>query len=144
MITSLEGHREGLIFYDSDGHLLTDVPSFISNQTGALALDNSIAVDGQGTIYALSDGVVYKFAPDGKYLDLWDVRADTGGGNALAVDGQGRVFVAGSRAVFVYSAEGWLEKQFPVEQTWDIAVDDEGSLWAVGRNQVTRYTLSGW
>ncbi len=144
MITSLEGHREGLILYDPGGRPLLEMPSFISDQTGSLALDNSIAVDGQGTIYALSDGVIYKFAPDGKYLDRWDVAAETGGGNAMTVDGQGRVFVAGSRAVFVYSADGRLETQFPVDLAWDIAIDDEGSLWTVGRNKVTRYILSGW
>ncbi len=144
MITSLEGHREGLVFYDAGGRPLLEVPSFISGQTGALALDNAIAVDGQGSIYALSDGVVFKFAPDGRYIDRWDIGADAGRGGALAVDGQGRVFVAGSRAVFIYSPEGRLERQFPVDGTvWDMAVDGEGSLWVVGRNQVTKFVLGG-
>lgn len=144
MITSLEGHREGLIFYDDSGHILLDLPSFISTQTGSLALDNDIAVDGQGRIYALSDGAIFKFGQDGKYVDRWDIRADAGGGSSLVVDGQGRVYVAGSQAVFVYSPEGRLEKQFPVDWVWDMAVDDQGALWVLGQEKVTRFVLSGW
>ncbi|MBN1137922.1 MAG: hypothetical protein JXM73_15135 [Anaerolineae bacterium] len=143
MITSLEGHREGLLFYDAGGRPLLDLPSFISNQTGGLALDNFIAVDGQGSIYALSGGAVYKFTPEGKYVDLWDARTDTGGGSALVVDGLGRVYVAGGRSVSIYSPEGRLEKQFPVGSIWDMALADDGSLWVVGRDKVTRFVVSG-
>lgn len=144
LITTLEGHREGLIFYDAKGQPLLELPSFISNQTGALALDNTITVDGQGSIYALSDGVMYKFAPDGKYLDQWDISAEVSGGSALAVDGQGRVYIANVRSVYIYSPTGRLEKQFPVDSVWDLAVADDGSLWVVGNERVTRYVLSGW
>jgi sugar lactone lactonase YvrE/DNA-directed RNA polymerase subunit RPC12/RpoP len=142
IITSLEGHREGLIFYDAKGKQLLDVPSFISAQTDSLALDIFITVDGQGTIYALSDGTIFKFSPEGKYLDRWDISTDVGGGSALVVDGQGRVFVAGNQAVFIYSPDGRLEKQFPVESIWDMALDDAGNLWVVGREKVTRYIVS--
>jgi sugar lactone lactonase YvrE/DNA-directed RNA polymerase subunit RPC12/RpoP len=144
MITSLEGHRESLIFYNPAGQPVLDLPSFISDQTGGLALDNFIAVDGRGTIYALSGGAVYKFAPEGRFLDRWEVSAGAGGGSALGVDGQGRVYVAGSRAVFIYSPEGRLEQQFPVAGVWDLAAADDGSLWVLGRDRVTRYVVSGW
>lgn len=144
MITSLDGHREGLILYDGQGQPVQELPSFLSDLTGDLALDVYIAVDGKGTIYALNNSTVFKFTPEGQYVDRWDIRADTGGGRALVVDGQGRVYIGGSSAVYIYSPEGRLEKQFPVETIWDMAVDDSGNLWVVGRDKVTKYVISGW
>lgn len=71
LITSLEGHRDDLVWFDAEGNVVRVLESFISGQTDDAALDTKVAVDGLGTIYALSrfDSTVFKFTSQGKYVD---------------------------------------------------------------------------
>jgi hypothetical protein len=77
--------------FNTQGKITLTVPSFISGQTGDLALDTYLAVDGLGNIYALSDAVVYKFSPDGKYINPFGSIGDQPGQfsspGSIAVDG---------------------------------------------------------
>jgi sugar lactone lactonase YvrE len=141
IITSLKGHRDDLLLFDAQGKIALTIPSFISGQTGDLALDNTIAVDGLGTIFALSDSVVYVFSPQGKYTDKFA----SGGGSfgSICVDGQDRVYIGDSRVVHVFSADGRLIDDFPLQDSADaMVVDEQGSLWILGGDQVTQYILS--
>jgi DNA-binding beta-propeller fold protein YncE len=53
LISSLEGHRDDLVWFDADGKTVRTLKSAISGQTDSLALETTVAVDGQGSVYAL-------------------------------------------------------------------------------------------
>ncbi|MDR3574840.1 MAG: hypothetical protein P4L50_13330 [Anaerolineaceae bacterium] len=147
MITSLDGHREDLVIYNPLGKISLRVPSFISGQTGDLALDNYLAIDGLGNIYALSDSLVFKFSPAGKYVNQFGSSGDQPGQfkspNSIAVDGQGRIFVGDEQAIDIFSPDGRFVTSFPVESSADMMVfDQKGALWAVSRDKVTKYVMS--
>jgi hypothetical protein len=147
-INSLEGHRDDLLLFDDEGKITLTIPSFISAQTGDFALDNYIAVDGLGKVFALSEGVVYVFSPQGKYTDKFD---GTGGKTmqysnpgSITVDGQDRVYIGDTSVVHVYSEDGSLIADFPI-RAWvnSMVVDEQGNLWLLGGDKITKYTLSG-
>ena len=142
IITSLEGHRDDLLLFDAQGKVALTIPSFISAQTGDLALDNTIAVDGLGTFFSLSDGMVYVFSPQGKFTDKFDAAGGFSG--SICVDGQDRVYIGDSRVVHVFSADGRQIDDFPLQSSVEaMVVDEQGSLWILGGDKVSQYTLSG-
>jgi hypothetical protein len=146
IITSLEGHRDDLVIFDSEDKIVRTIPSIVSAQTGSTALDNYLAVDGTGTIFVLSDGVLYKFSPEGKYINSFDSSNSQsggfGGGNTLAVDGQGRLYIGDRSTVQVYSPEWRNIDSFPTGVSLDmLAIDAQGVLWGISRDKVTQFTL---
>lgn len=148
LITSLEGHREDLVFFDSNGKITHTYPSIISGQTESLALDVYLAVDGSGTIYALSDSVIYQFSPTGKYINNFNNPGDQAGqasaANAIAVDGQGRLYLGSGNQIQVLSKDGRLLDVFPAGKYVDmLAVDEQGHIWAVARDKVLEFALRG-
>ena len=148
MITSLDGHRDDLVMFNPQGKIALTIQSFISGQTGDLALDTYLAVDGLGNIYALSDSVIYKFSPDGKYVNKFGSMGDQPGQfhfpNAIAVDGQGNIFVSDMDNIDIFSSDGRFVTSFPTQSSGDMmAFDQKGALWVVSRDKVTEYKVSG-
>jgi outer membrane protein assembly factor BamB len=145
MITSLKGHRDDLVWFDADGNTARTLESAISGQTGSLALDTTVAVDGLGTVYALSsyDGAVFKFSPEGKFIDRFDYQGSNGqNGQCIAVDGQGRVYIGGSRQVSIFSPDGSFIRNFETEvNVYKMAFSEQGDLYIVSGDSVSRYTL---
>jgi hypothetical protein len=146
LITSLVGHREELVIFNSAGEIERQFPNFISAQTDSLALDVDLAVDGAGTIYALSDGVIFQFSPEGKFLDRINHLGDQPGqyrsANAFAVDGQGRLFIVDAREISVYDAEQRFIDLFSSPDYIDaLVIDPTGGIWAAARSQVIRFGL---
>ena len=147
MITSLEGHRDDLIQFDGQGQITATLPSFISGQTGDLALDIDIAVDGLGKIFALSENAVYVFSPDGRFLNKFGSEGDQPGQfswpSAIAVDGQDRVYIGDTQMIHVYSADGRFIDEFPTQDSvTSMVVDEQGNLWVLGGGRVTQYVLT--
>ncbi len=148
LITSLEGHRDDLVIFGADDKIERTIPSIISGQTGSVALDNYLAVDGTGTIFVLSDGVLFKFSPTGKYINSFDVAGSQagqfGGADTLAVDGQGRLYLGARSMVAVFSPDWHFVDSFPTGVSVDmLAIDDQGALWGVSRDKVTQFILRG-
>lgn len=146
LITSLEGHRDDLVIFGADDKIERTIPSIVSGQTSSLALDNYLAVDGTGTIFVLSDGVLFKFSPSGKYINSFDVAGSQagqfGGPDTLAVDGQGRLYLGARSTVAVFSPEWRFVDSFPTGVSVDmLAIDDQGALWGVSRDKVTQFIL---
>jgi sugar lactone lactonase YvrE len=146
VITTLEGHREDLVVFNPQGKVVLRVQSVISSQTGDLALDNFIAVDGKGTFYALSGGTVYKFGPDGKYLNSF---GSTGSAPdqftypaCLAVDGLGRLYVGDSRKVLVFAQDGHFIDSFSTDVTPNqMAIDLKGNVWIVSGEKISEFVM---
>jgi streptogramin lyase len=148
LITSLDGHRDDLVIFDAEDKIASTIPSIISGQTNSLALDNYLAVDGTGTIFVLSDAVLFKFSPVGKYINSFNGAGSQSGQygspNAFAVDGQGRLYFVDGDMVHVYSPDWRSLDSFPTGVNLDmLAIDDQGVLWGVSRDQVTKFILRG-
>ena len=148
MITSLQGHRDDLVWFDAAGQAARRLESVISGQTGSLALDTLLAVDGLGNIYALSsyDSAVFKFTPQGKYVDRFAYHGEDPTkameGNCIAVDGQGRVYVGGWKQVAIFSPDGKFIKAFATENRVEkMAFGPQGDLYTLSRESVSRYKL---
>jgi hypothetical protein len=147
LITSLEGHRDDLVIFDANDNILGTIPSFISGQTDSLALDTYLAVDGTGAIYALSDSVLFKFSPEGKYINRLNGSGNEVGQygvpSAFAVDGLGRLYFCDGNAIHVFSPEWRYLDSFPTGVNIDmLAIDEQGALWGVSRDKVTKFVLS--
>ena len=146
LITSLEGHREELVIFNGDGQIIRQFPNFISTQTEALALDVNLVVDGAGTIFALSDGVIFKFSPEGKFLDQINALGDQEGqfisANSLAIDGQGRMYVVDGRQISVYEAnQRFIDRFDSPEYLNSVVLDRSGGIWGAADDRVIHFTL---
>jgi outer membrane protein assembly factor BamB len=146
MITSLQGHREDLVWFDAAGETLRVQKSPISGQTEDLALDVLIAVDGLGNVFATNYGEIYKFASDGRFVDRFAAQEAGASGSfsvrTLAVDGRGRVFVGGSRQVAIFSPDGRFLKAFATDVSVnDMAFSQQGDLYVLSGDQVVKYSL---
>jgi streptogramin lyase len=148
LITSLEGHRDDLVIFDADDQIVRTIPAFISGQTDSLALDTYLAVDGSGTIYALSDSVLFQFSPEGKYINRLNGSGDQPGQygvpSAFMVDGQRRLYFSDGEQIHVYSPDWRYLDTFPTGVFVDmLAIDEQGALWGVSRDKVTKFILRG-
>ena len=116
-----------------------------------LRLD-SLAVSGSGFIYASdrSEKSIFKFAPDGKYINRFGGEGEGAGQlrspSGLAVDGQGRVYVCDiGRGVQVFDANGrYLDSFAPNEVIFELAINDQNEIFASQRNRhkIVKYTLN--
>lgn len=148
MITSLEGHRDDLVWFDAEGKYLRRLESAISGQTGDLALDTTLAVDGLGNVYALDEHarVVFKFSSQGKFVDRISLESPVPNQSlwvdCIAIDGQGRVYVGGSLQVSIFSPEGQFILSFPTEHSVrSMAFNVPGDLYTISGDMVSRYAL---
>jgi DNA-binding beta-propeller fold protein YncE len=148
IITSLEGHRDDLVWFDAEGKTTQKLESAISGQTGDTALDNILAVDGLGNVYVLSeyDKVVFKFTSQGKFVDRIELTSSDPHQsiwiNCIAVDGQGRVYIGGSNQVYIFSPEGQYLLSFETKHSvWKMAFSVPGDLYTTSGDSVSRYTL---
>ena len=148
MITSLEGHREDLVIFDADGNITQTVPSFISNHTDDPALDVTLAVDGSGVIYALSDSYVYVFSATGEFINRFGSEGDLPGQfdspNGIAVDGLGRVYVLDRYTIHVFSKGNIFIDDIPINDYLGmLTIDTQNRLWGVADEKVIEYELRG-
>jgi len=146
IITSLKGHRDDLVHFDANGKVTQVIQGIISGQTGSLALDNFLAVDGLGNVYILSGGAIYRFSPEGKFVNKFGSvgsgRGQFQSPQSIAVDNQGRVYVGDSRQVLVFGGDGHFIESFPTaEFVSSLAFDNQNNLWIVARQTVAKYTL---
>ena len=148
IITSLEGHRDDLVWFDAEGKFMRRLESAISGQTGDTALDTLLAVDGLGNVYAMDEyeREIFKFTSQGKFVDrivltsrdpnqsLWI--------DCIAVDGQGWVYVGGSNQVNVFSPDGQYILSFETDHSVrKMAFSEQGDLYIVSTDSISRYRL---
>ena len=70
VFTSVEGAREDLVRFDSNGKVVKVIKGVISSMTDNVELDNALAVDGRGNVYlaALFENAIFKFDGNGKFI----------------------------------------------------------------------------
>jgi LSD1 subclass zinc finger protein len=101
-----------------------------------------IVVSGTLDIYTLArDKGVFKFAPDGRYINRWGEQSDPDSGKIvdyenIAIDGNGHIYVSGfSPAITVYDSSGQTLGSFGGnEVVFGLTVDDQNEIFASFRN----------
>jgi hypothetical protein len=149
LVTSWYRNSDDLVVFDPQGNTKTVVRQAISTVTESSELDTKVAADGVGNIYAMGsfNNGVFKFSPDGSYLDKFGSDGDDPGQFramlAIAVDGQGRIYVADIKGVQIFSNDGQYIGVVDVEGApYGITIDDGGNLWVAAGTQVIQYQLN--
>ncbi len=143
------GGGENIVHMDIDGKILMTVPDAISTVTDDAELGAKIAVDGEGNIYVLGtfNDAVFKFNPDGKYVNRFGGDGDATGQfrapSALAVDGQGRIYVSDFKGIQVFDNDGrYLDVFDPEGFAFGMFFDDQGKLYvASNANKVLKFNI---
>jgi hypothetical protein len=111
-----------------------------------------VATSGRGDIYAVdrSEESVFRFAPDGKYINRFGGEGDQPGQlkspEGVSVDGQGRVYVCDvGRGIQVFDAGGrYLDAFAKGEVIFELVVNDRNEIFASQRNRhkIVKYVLA--
>lgn len=135
--------RDDIAFFDAEGNLTRTIEGAISSQTGSPELVMRLAVDGAGNTYILArfEDSVFKYGPDGKYINRWGGRGSQPGQfNApysIAVDGQGRVYVGDIHGIQVFDSGGrylgTIEGAEPI--AFGMVFDENDELLVAARTQ---------
>ncbi|HKQ99157.1 MAG TPA: hypothetical protein VJT09_00710 [Pyrinomonadaceae bacterium] len=144
-------NSEDLVRFNSGGRVLQTIRKSISTQTGDPVGDVTLAVDGLGNIYALSDGSdsgVFKFSPEGRFLNRFGSSGEEPGQfralHAIAVDGRGRIYVSDVKGIQVFDSNGRYLDVFKVDGNvaFGLTFNDRNELFVAARTQVIKYVLN--
>jgi sugar lactone lactonase YvrE len=148
IFTSTEGAREDLVRFDAEGKVTLVISAPISSQTDEVALQNELAVDGQGNLYLLSyyAGAIYKFSPEGKYINNFASHGNGPGqfsqASSIAIDSHGQIYLADSDRVHIYAADGHYVRSFGLDQSTEVLLfDDQDDLITLDRTRIVKYVL---
>jgi DNA-binding beta-propeller fold protein YncE len=132
------------------GKTLSSIPAAISTISGDSELDSIVTVDGQGDIFILAtfNDSVFKFGPDGKYIDRFGSSGDKPGQftgvDTIAVDGQGRIYVSDVKGIQVFDSDGRYLDLIDIEgAVFGMVFDDQNNLYAASNvNKVFKFSIS--
>ena len=135
--------QDDIVFYDADGNQTRAITGAVSSQTGSPELAMRIAVDGLGNVYILArfESAIFKYGPDGRFIDRWGSSGDQPGQfrapYSIAADGQGRVYVGDSDGIEVYATDGrYIDTVSGLESlAFGLSVDANGDILAAARTQ---------
>jgi len=141
VIVAWRVHVDEIFRFSSDGDLELHIPGAISSRTGDSELDMQVAVDGRGNIYVLGsfNNAVFKFAPDGTFLNRFGSDGDAPGSfsapSAIAVDVTGNVLISDFDGILVFNENGLYLETIDVDGfVFGMAVDDDNLLYAVSNS----------
>jgi sugar lactone lactonase YvrE len=149
VFTSVEGAREDLVHFDSDGKVLKVIEGVISSMTDSVELNNSLAIDGRGNVYLAAEfeSTIFKFDSNGKFItrigNSGDGASQFGDVGAIAIDGQGRIFVVESSNISVLKADGSRVGKIEVKGAARcLFFDDTGALWVTTDDGEVKYQIT--
>lgn len=143
------GSNSNILHLSSDGQIKNTIK--VSEKVGEDVDFDHLAVSGAGDIYALDRRKgVFKFAPDGRYINRFGGEGSGESGfssaNDIAVDGQGRVYVSDSgHPVKVFDANGhYIDSFGGNDVVFGLAINDQNEIFAAHRNKhkIIKYVLS--
>jgi sugar lactone lactonase YvrE len=88
--------------FDRDGKFVDTIGSE-GQEPGQFGAVQAIAVDSQGRIYVSDSKGVQVFAPDGRYLDVFDIPKSVASG--MAFDGADHLWIAAREQVYELSVD---------------------------------------
>lgn len=146
---SYRSGSDNVVRFNSNGNATLTIPKAISTVADRSELDTSVAVDGLGNIYALGSftSAVFKFSPEGKFLNRFGGSGDQSGqfraAHAIAVDGKGRVFVSDIKGIQVFDSDGrYLTVFKPGGSAFGMVFNDKNELVVAARNKVLKLALN--
>lgn len=149
LVAAWRKFRDDLVRFDAQGNVVWTVQSAIEGQTGDAELSTRVAVDGLGHVYAMGffNRAVFKFSPQGEFLDKFGSRGDEPGQFwsllDITVDGRGRVYVGGSRGIQVFDSDGRYLDLIDVDgPPFGLVFSDQDELFVAARDKVIKYVLS--
>jgi hypothetical protein len=148
LATAWYSNRDDIVTFDANGKVVRTIPAAISSASGDSELNMRVAVDGNGTIYALGtfNNAVFKFGRDGKYVNRFGGSGDQPGQfrapYSIAVDGYGRVYVGDIKGIQVFDADGrFLTVLNTKGVAFGMVFNDKNELFVVARDHVTKYAV---
>lgn len=140
--------RDDIVRFDSAGNVTRTIRAAVSTAADRSELNTRVATDGLGNIYALgtfAEGV-FKFSPDGKFLNRFGSAGHQPGqfsaAQAIAVDGKGRVFVSDIQGIQVFDSDGRYITLFkPEGSASGMVFNDKNELLVAARNKVLKFAL---
>ena len=140
---------DNIVRFNSSGNATLTIPKAISTVADRAELDTSVAVDGLGNIYALGSftSAVFKFSPEGKFLNRFGGSGDQAGqfraAHAIAVDGKGRVLVSDIKGIQVFDSDGRYLTVFKTDgSAFGMVFTDKNELVVAARNKVIKLALN--
>lgn len=137
------GSNSNIIHIGADGQIRNTIK--VADKVSDNVDFDKVAVDGAGNIYALEgrEDNVYKFAPDGRYLNKFGGKGREPGQLEtpfnIAVDGQGRVYVStAGRGIEVFDSNGRYIDTFGGTAggvIFGLVVTDRNEIVATDRNK---------
>ncbi|MCC7361692.1 MAG: hypothetical protein IT317_19565 [Anaerolineales bacterium] len=142
-------NRDDLVIFDADGQVVADVQEAISSITGKSAVTMKLALDNAGNLLVLNTDseMVFKFSPDGEYLNSFGGDGDGQGqfraAGDIVVDNTGLIYVSDINGVQVFDDTGrYVSKFDPPFYAYGLAVDEDNFLYIAGNNHITKYVLA--
>ncbi len=149
LVAAWRKHRDDIVRFDPNGKVTKVMRSVISGQTDESELDLRVAVDGLGNIYALGTftSLVFKFTPDGRYVNRFGGRGDQPGqfraAHAIAVDNQGRVYVSDTKGIQVFDRDGrYMDIFEPAPISFGMTFNDRNELFVAARTHVLKLVIN--
>ncbi|HUH97950.1 MAG TPA: hypothetical protein VLZ89_11360 [Anaerolineales bacterium] len=142
-----------IVHFNQNGKINLQINKAFENITGDGEDQALIAVDGLGNIYAVGDTnyLVFKFSPEGKYLDQFGGEADASSSDSqtgkftepagIAIDGYGRIYVADIFGdVQVFDSSGTYLNSIPAS-AYGIALDNQDNVYLTFGDHVEKYQV---
>ena len=148
LVAAWHSNRDDIVVFDPNGKVVRTIPAAISSASGDSELSMRVAVDGAGYIYALGrfNNGVFKFAPDGKFMNRFGGGGDQPGqlraAYSIAVDGYGRIYVGDIKGIQVFDANGrYLTLIDGKGVAFGMVFNDKNELFVIARDQVVKYAV---
>lgn len=140
---------DGLVRFDRQGKVTLDAVEVLRKLPDFPFFVEDIDADGAGNIYVTGSDAIYRFDPEGNFVDRIGSRGEgedqfERSPDALAIDGQGRLFVK-SDDIMVFDENGrYLDTIDSVSVAFSMAFNDKNQLVVMARNdnQVIVYELN--
>ncbi len=142
-----------IVHFNQNGKINLQINKAFENVTGDGEDDATIAVDGLGNMYAVgsTNYLVFKFTPEGKYINQFGGEADASSSNSqngkftepsgIAIDGYGRIYVADIFGnVQVFDSTGAYLNSIPAE-AYGIAIDNQNNVYVTLSDHVEKYQV---
>jgi DNA-binding beta-propeller fold protein YncE len=148
-VTAWSRGSDDIVKMDSSGNVVRHIKAAISSVTDRSELNIRVAIDGSGNIYALGtfNNAVFKFSPDGKYVNKFGGEGEKPGQfrapYSIAVDGLGRVYVSDIKGIQMFDGEGRFLRVFRVDgsNASGMIFNDKNELLLVDRTKVIKASL---
>ncbi len=151
IVASWYCNRDDIIKFSPDGSIDFLLQEAISGQSGDSELDTDIIVDGSGNIFAYGsfNGSIFKFSPDGRFLNRFGTDGDRPGQftfpSSICIDPQGRLWVSDFGDLIVFDNNGtYLDTFNPGTTFYDMVIVNGYLLYGITNDDtIVQLDLSG-